>query len=186
MATDAGIHTLVLQELRLRDTADANAAARAVAAAARGTGPAVPLLVSIDDERDVAVVRAVYADEMPETDAAPRDMLEPFVATWQPPQRYVPRITERSETPPSHYRLAVTGSGINNAEPDPIAAAPAGVDEDATRTPLDLLWVGVPLGTYAGLLILLGSDDDGARPDPREWPLPLSRYLGVRIYDSRG
>jgi hypothetical protein len=35
-------------------------------------------------------------------------------------------------------------------------------------------------------MVLLGSYDDGeaGRPDPREWPLPLSRYLRVRIYES--
>lgn len=184
MATEIGIQTFVLQELRLRDTADANEAAR-VLAAAGAIGTAVPLLTSIDDERDVAVVRAVYTADPPATDTAQRAMLERFVATWQPPQQYVPRITERSATTPAHYRLAVTGSGINNAEPDPIAPSRDGANEDATRTPLDLLWVGVPLGTYAGLLILLGTGDDEERPDARKWPLPLSRYLGVRIYDSQ-
>jgi hypothetical protein len=46
---------------------------------------------------------------------------------------------------------------------------------------------GSPLGPSAGLLILLGNDDDRhtIRPDPRDWPLPLSSDLGVRIYESR-
>jgi hypothetical protein len=48
------------------------------------------------------------------------------------------------------------------------------------------MWVGAPVGTHAGLLVLLGSYDDPKteRPDPRQWPLPLGRYLGVRIYES--
>jgi hypothetical protein len=37
------------------------------------------------------------------------------------------------------------------------------------------------------MLILLCNDDDRhtIRPDPRDWPLPLSSDLGVRIYESR-
>jgi hypothetical protein len=186
MPAETSIHTFVLQELRLRDTADANEAAGIVAAASTGTGPAVPLLTSIDDERDVAIVRALPAGETPATDAEQRESLAGLVATWQPQQRYIPRITERSRSVPSHYRLAVTGSGINNRDADPIAARDVS-EHHAERVPLDLLWVGVPLGTYAGLLVLLGGDEESgaARSDPREWPLPFSRYLGVRIYDSR-
>ncbi len=185
MTTEAGIHTIVVQELRLRDGADAGEAARIVAAAPSGRGTAVPMLTSIDDERDVVVVRAVHAGETPESDTAQRSPLDRLAASWQPAQRYLPRITERSATEPSHFRLAVTGSGITNGA-DPVAPAPDGIPDTSTRTKLDLLWVGVPLGSYGGLLVLLGSDDEAvARPDPREWPLPLSRSLGVRIYDSR-
>lgn len=185
MVTAAGIQAFVLRELRLRDTAPAGEAARAVAEAAGATGPAVPLLTSIDDERDVAVLRAVYAGETAETEDAQRDALEAFVVTWRPPQRYAARIAERSGTSPSYYRLAVTGSGINNADPDRTASAPGDADGSATPTPLELLWVGAPLGTHAGLLVLLGTAGDDERPDAQEWPLPLSRELGVRIYDSR-
>lgn len=184
MANGSAIHTLVLQELRLRDTTDPAAAARAVQAAHSGQGPAVPLLWSIDDARDVAVVGAVYAGDTAPTDTEQRARLEPYVATWRPPQRYIPRITERSSGTPAHYRLAVTGSGINNAASDPRAASDE-LDGAATGTPLDLLWIGVPLGTYAGLFILVGTAEQPARPDANEWPLPLSRSLGVRIYDSR-
>jgi hypothetical protein len=48
------------------------------------------------------------------------------------------------------------------------------------------MWVGAPVGTYGGLMVLLGSYDEPGtvRPDAREWPLPLSRYLRVRIYES--
>ena len=61
-------------------------------------------------------------------------------------RHYGPRITERSDSPPSSTD-----------------------------------W------THAGLLTLVGSDGDelAMRPDPSVWPLPLSRPLGVRIYESR-
>ncbi len=185
MTTDLDMHTIVVQELRLRDGADATEAAHIVAAARAGLGTAVPLLTSIDDERDVVVVRAVHEGETPESEFAQRSPLDGLAASWQPAQRYTPRIAERSGAEPSHFRLAVTGSGINNAV-DPVGPVPDGIPHEPTRTRLDLLWVGVPLDTYGGLLVLIGSDgDEVVRPEPREWPLPLSQSLGVRIYDSR-
>jgi hypothetical protein len=184
MATNGGISTLVLQEFRLHAADTANEAARIVATFAAGIEPAVPLLRSIDDQRDVAIVRALHTGEIqdkPEQRAA----LDRLAASWQPVKRYAPRITESAEGPSSSYRLAVTESGINNAvdeqlEPAAVSAAPGGV---ATR--VGLMWIGAPVGTYGGLMVLLGShSDDIGRPDPREWPLPLSRYLHVRIYES--
>lgn len=187
MTTADAIETIVLQEFRLRAADTSGEAARIVAAFPNGTRPGVPLLTSIDDERDVAMVRAVHAGQEPEADPAQRETLDRLVASWQPVQRYTPRITEGSTSPPSYYRLAVTGSGINNAEPDPVTKISEGVPEDSTSTRLGLLWIGVPLGSYAGLLILTGGDEDAhtSRPDPRDWPLPLSGPLGVRIYAGR-
>jgi hypothetical protein len=46
------------------------------------------------------------------------------------------------------------------------------------------VWIGAPVGTYAGLLILLGNYEDPAQRHPFGWPLPLSRELGVRIYEN--
>ena len=56
--------------------------------------------------------------------------------------------------------------------------------EHGSQTP-GLLWIGSPVGTHAGLLVLLGGRDDQPRPDAADWPLPMSRALGVRIYDNR-
>lgn len=186
MTIDDAIGTIVLQEFRLHAADTTGEAARIVASFPNGAGPGVPLLTSIDDKRDVAIVRAIHAGEKAGTEPARRGELDQLVASWQPPQRYAPRISERSTRPPASYRLAVTESGINGAVPDPLAAVS---DHDAvggTSTALDLLWVGVPIGTYAGLLILVGNegDTDRTRPDPRAWPLPLSSFLGVRIYSG--
>ena len=187
MTLDDAIGTIVLQEFRLRAADTLGEAARIVAAFPNGRGPGVPLLTSIEDERDVAVVRAVHAGETAGTDPVRGGRLDRFVASWQSPQRFTPRISERSTHPPSYYRLAVTGSGINGAEPDRLAATFDDAAEAGPSTPLDLLWIGVPIGTYAGLLILIGNTDEGhtTRPDPRDWPLPLSGTLGVRIYAGR-
>ena len=186
MAIRDAINTLVLQEFRLHAADAADEAARIVATFEAGTEDAVPLLMSIDDKRDVATVRALHAGETTDDGSAQRAALDPLVASWQPAKQYGPRITESSDSPPSYYRLAVTGSGINNAPVGPVSPPPSG-SADGAPTRLDLLWIGVPLGTYAGLMILLGTGRDQERvaPDARDWPLPFTDPLGVRIYESR-
>ena len=196
MTIDTRINALVVQEFRLHSADTAGDAAGIVAAFSSGIGPTVPLLTSIDDNRDVATVRALHPGDLLEGDPAERAALGPLVASWQPPKHYGPRITERSESPPSYYRLAVTESGINNASTEsgingasseePIAPRRDAVDL-GEATPLGLLWIGLPVGTYAGLMVLVGDHDDpaGAMFAPRDWPLPFSRALGVRIYESQ-
>src|SRR5512140_3639698 len=105
---DDGIQTLVLQEFRLSAVDLDGAVSRIVAATAVGIEEAVPLLTSIDDQRDVAMVRALREGEPHEPDATRRAALGPFVSIWQPERRYVARLAARSQSPPTHYRLAVT------------------------------------------------------------------------------
>ncbi len=179
-----GDDLIVLQELRLHAPDTSGAAARIVARSSDGTAPGVPLLTSIDDDRDVAIVRRLRAGEGSSMD---RGLLDQLVERWEPIALYEPRIAEHSAVLPSSYRLAVTSSGINGATPDapgaPVGDAPA----SGATTSLGLLWIGEPIGTHAGLLTLVGSHDDPSarRPDPLEWPLPLARQLGIRIYASR-
>ena len=186
MAIRDPISTLVLQEFRLHAADTADEAARIVASFEPGIDDAVPLLMSIDDQRDVATVRALHAGETTDSAQEQRAALAPLVASWQPAKQYGPRVAESSDSQPSYYRLAVTGSGINNAPSDPMTALAAG-SAGGAKTRLDLLWIGVPLGTYAGLMILLGTGRDQGlvRPDARDWPLPFTDQFGVRIYESR-
>ncbi len=191
------ISALVLQEFRLRAPDTEGKAARIVAGFDHGIEPTVPLLTSIDDCRDVATVRGVHPGETSAEDSGTRAALGPLVETWQPLKRYRARITERSEHQPTQYRLAVTESGIHNgtaspapAPPQPVADAarlPRVATDEATSIRLSLLWTGVSAGTSAGLMLLQGSDEGGhaVRRDPAQWPLPLSRALGVRIYESQ-
>jgi hypothetical protein len=185
VSTDDRIQLLVLEEFRLRSGDADGAVARIVAGSRPGREPPMPLLTSIDDRRDVATLRAVHTGESAEPDGVQHAALEPFVSSWQTPKHYGPRMTERSESPPTYYRLAVTESGINDT--DPVAEEPRGLRQDATSTDVGLLWIGQPVGTHAGLLVLLGSRDGppAARLSAKKWPLALSRYLGVRIYESR-
>jgi len=185
MPTAGPINALVLQEFRLHAADTAGEAARIVAAFAEGVEPPIPLLTSIDDGRDVAIVRGLHSGEQPEGDPLQRAELDPLVASWQPVRQYGPRITERSESPPTYYRLAVTESGISNAAAEPSEPKAPEVSDGTSSKRVGLLWIGLPVGTYAGLLTLLGTDDGAARrAEPREW-LPLSRSLGVRIYESQ-
>lgn len=185
MTTADRAEILVLDEFRLRAADTDGAAARIVSAASRGRRDPMPLLTSIDDPRDVATLRSVSTGA-PDVDGPRGDTaLGRLVATWQPVRRYRPRVSERSQSaPPYSFRLAVTESGINDEQ-----VAPPGtwVDQPTPGEPIALLLIGVPEGTHAGLLVLVGRYDDdplAGGPDSPSWPLPLSRDLGVRVYQS--
>lgn len=185
MATAERAEVLVLDEFRLHAADTDGGAARIVSAASKGSRDPVPLLTSIDDPRDVATLRAVTAGA-PDSDGPRGDRaLGQLVATWQPVKRYRPRVAERSQgAPSSSFRLAVTESGIND---DQVALPGTRVGEPTPGEPIALLLIGVPEGTHAGLLVLVGRDHAepvaGGR-DRTSWPLPLSRDLGVRVYES--
>jgi hypothetical protein len=183
MTNEARIDRLVLEEFELRRADLDGSVARIVATSHHGREPAIPLLTDIEERRSVATVRAFHEGEPTGPDAAEHAALDPFVSVWQPPRHYRPRITERSQSPPSHYRLAVTESGINDGS-ELLSRTTADATAAGAPSAVGLLWIGQPVGTHAGLLILLGNRDDQGRPDAVEWPLPLSRRLGVRIYDS--
>jgi len=176
--------TVVLQEFELRSPDTDGTVARIVLTAGEGEDNAIPLLTSIDNDRQVATLHRLNAPEGTATAVAERAALTPLVASWRAPRRYVPRINEHSLSPPSYYRLAVTESGVNNAEPETQAATP--ILFDRAGTPVALLLIGLPLDSYAGLLVLVGSYRRGQDvATAADWPLPMSDPLGVRIYESR-
>jgi hypothetical protein len=185
MSTDNAVRTLVLEEFRLNSTDGNSAAARIVSATSRGLEPQVPLLTSIDDRCDVATIRGLHAHEPTDVDLAQHAALDPLVRSWQTPRHYSARIAERSVSPASSFRLAVTESGING-DGRPAMQFGRSASGETKRRPIGLVWVGAPLSSHAGLLVLLGTYDDprAAEADPTGWPLPLSRDLGVRIYQS--
>jgi hypothetical protein len=182
MSITERLHTLELQELRLVAPDADGTVARLVAGSYQSRDPAVPLLTSIDERRDVAIVRTFADDDAPDLAQDPHALLGPLVSEWHCPKRYRLRIAERSQSPPDYYRLAVTESGINDTHADSLVPPPAVIDSPSQA---GLLWIGSPIGTHAGLVILLGGRDDQPRADAQDWPLPMSRALGVRIYDNR-
>lgn len=169
---------LVLEEFRLSDDAAYADADRALAA---GDPAGVPLLTSIADDRDVASVRCVPggAGAADEIDHAAFGTL---VARWGALHAYWPRIAESSLTRPASYRLAVTESGINDRDQGRGRTAGRPVAEPGAQTaPLELLWIGAPRSSHAGLLVLIGDGQGASRADTT-WPLALGAALGVRIY----
>jgi hypothetical protein len=180
------VDVLVLEEFRLHTADTDGAAAAIVSAASKHIRDPVPLLTSIDDPRDVATLRTVTAGAPDANDPRNDRALGALVENWQPVKRYRPRIAARSQqTPSSSFRLAVTESGIND---EPVAPPGASVGEPTAGDPIGLLLVGIPEGTHAGLLVLVGRDDPGSvagSHDGTGWALPLSRELGVRIYESK-
>jgi hypothetical protein len=189
MSIDNPIRVFVLEEFRLRAADLDGAAARIVAESPHGVEPVIPLLTSVEDRRDVATLRALHAGESTESDAAQHAALDPLVSSWAVPKHYGPRITEHSQSPSSSFRLAVTESGINAGGAPRLPLPEGSVEDETTSRAIGLLWIGAPVGTHAGLLVLLGSYGDDPRAvggDPLGWPLPLSRDLGVRIYENSG
>lgn len=188
MAIDNHVRVLVLEEFRLHVEDLDGAAARIVAASPHGIEPAIPLLTSIDDRRDVATLRALHAGEPTESDAVQHAALDPLVSNWGVPKHYGPRIAEHSQSPPSSYRLAVTESGIRSGGVPPVTLGESSGGAETSRA-VGLVWIGEPVGTHAGLLVLLGTYDDaqavaGDGAASSDWPLALSRKLGVRIYQT--
>jgi hypothetical protein len=185
MTTDGHTQIFVLDEFRLRAADTHGAAAARVSATSAHARDPVPLLTSIDDPRDVAAFRSVGTGAVdgdgPRGDVA----LEKLVAGWHPVRRYLPRLAVRAPgPPPSSYRLAVTESGIND---ESVAPASQRSDDSMQGEPISLLVIGAPEGTHAGLLVLVGRDEPEALAGDRDhasWPLPLSRDLGVRVYES--
>lgn len=173
---------IVLDEFRLHD-ADGDGSTARMIAATSGDSRDPPLLTSIDDPHDVALLRTVRAGSPDLNDPREHAGLGHLVAGWHRSKRYRSRIAATSQVmDPSSYRLAVTESGLN----DERSAPPSEWFGEATSgEPIAKLLIGVPVGTHAGLLVLVGREGSSiAAHGPTHSPLPLSRELGVRIYQS--
>ena len=170
----------VLQEFRLADGASHADAARILASP---DGNSVPLLTSISDERDVALVRSIPSDVSTDGDPIDRAALGTLVSRWQAHRTYRPSVAESSLRPPTGYNLAVTESGLNGGERSLRGApGPPAASETPASDRIALLWIGTPVDSFAGLFVLVGKDDERAEAQDPDWPLPLSERLGVRIH----
>lgn len=187
----------VLHELRLAtgDLATRLRAAARLAGMPTARGERVlPLLVSIDDQRDVACLRRV--NELPVDDEAGPRICEALALESEdraPPRYYNERAAIAGERgDPAYYRMAVTESGTNDPAPasaplaDPGTRVPDSPPSPGDAVGIPLLWIGTPVASETGLVVITGHHDAGAYAtmDPRAWPLGTSRELGVRIYES--
>jgi hypothetical protein len=189
----------VLDELRLSagDAAmQVQAAARVAAMPWAPDEQMLPMLVSIDDRRDVACLRRVRQLPAAGEDSGLRiqEALTPDVKRSGPSRCYRERTAVSGSGVHSYYRMAVTESGTNHGpqprpkmstpEPSP-ALAPSQSGDDSGD---GLLWIGTPVASETGLLVITGHHDSGGfgEGNPGQWPLPLSRELGVRIYELAG
>jgi hypothetical protein len=155
----------------------------------------LPMLVSIDDRRDVACLRRVHRLPTDSEHSALRiqQALTPDAVSGGPSRCYDERAAVSGSGIHSYYRLAVTESGTNGPQPrskvtplgSPRAFAPSDGGEPSDS---GLLWIGTPVTSETGLLVITGHHDRGGFAGAKngEWSLPLSRELGVRIYEVAG
>lgn len=187
MKTSGGL--FVLDEFRLH-AGSADAGAKRVAdASSLEAGYPVPLLTSLADPLDCAILRLQTGIGDADAEKQRRLALEPLVADWMPRRRYRQRIAERSSGPVGYYRMAVTEFGDQEVEPAGTRNGPGAlkIGVAPTSSPVALLWIGEPLESETGLLVLLGYADQAevaARGGDSPWPMPLGTDLGVRIYES--
>lgn len=187
----------ILHELRLT-TADLASRVRATARLASmpraKDEQLLPMLVSIDDRHDVACLRRVQALPGSGDDTGERihAALSPELQSGGRPRFYKERAA-LADGPgePSYYRMAVTEGGTNDQahtfgdQPQPTRDLPRDPRPNEAGEG-ELLWIGTPLTSPTGLLVITGHQDATAYVDgdPSRWPLPTSRELGVRIYES--
>lgn len=189
----------ILHELRLSasDVATRRRAAKCLADLPEALHEQLlPLFVSIDDRRDVACLRRLRTlprdDDRDEVGKRLHEALTPEAEVFGPPRYYKERAAMVGERAvPSYYRMAVTESGINQqAAARMLADGPVRARDGQARpgpgaaTAAGLLWIGTPVASAAGLLLITGHQDATGYSDPTVWPLPTSRQLGVRIYEG--
>jgi hypothetical protein len=149
----------------------------------------IPLLVSVDDERDAAVL-VTFADDgaastlhVAQARAALTEALIPFRIAAEPPERrYEERIAAGSGEDTNYYRLAVSETEGRELREFAQRAGTAGTAQPDPA----LLWLGRAADTGDGALALAGYPDDSRfRTDAIEDAQDeLVHALGVRVYTS--
>lgn len=181
-----------LQEFRLRSTEGPTLRIVArLSKALRSMGVReIPLLVSVDDERDAAVL-VTFADDaaastvrVAQVRAALTEALIPFRIAAEPlERRYEERFAAGSTEDTSYYRLAVSETEGRELREFAQGAATAGTEQPDPA----LLWLGRAADAGDGVLALTGyADDSSFRTDAaiEAAPHELVRALGVRVYTS--
>jgi len=172
-----------LYEFRLRNLAD-RAMAQQMLTDAGLDDRSVPVLTRVDDPDSRAVICAYAA---PDRSDSERELLAVIdgISSGARCHYFRSRLAIAAPDAASHFRLAVTESGRNNASASGTEPWVAADHRDRSDADSRLLWIGMPMDSSRGLLVLVGHELDDAFDAGREtasWPLPLSADLGVRIY----
>lgn len=181
---------LTLQEFRLRSTDGPTLRIVArLSQALRSMGVReIPLLVSVDDERDAAVL-VTFADDaaastvrVAQVRAALTEALISFRIAAEPPERrYEERFAAGSGQDTNYYRVAVSETEGRELREFAQRAATAGTEQPDPA----LLWLGRAADVGDGVLALVGyADDSSFRMDAaiEDAPPAPMRALGVRVY----
>jgi len=140
----------------------------------------VPVLTRIDDTRALAVVRAHHSGDPLAADDGVRAVID-RAGNGVCSREFRPRVALAEPDAGSHFRLAVTEFGRNDATPD---APDTWIAADAGRADADsqLLWIGLTADSAEGLFVLVGHDVQALPAEPPGPPIPFGNDIGVRIY----
>lgn len=167
-----------VHEFRLRDDVDHALAHRILAVLDKQAS--VPLLTRDGDDRALAVVRARHAGDQDRGEHALSEALD-RIGEGVRSRDFRARVALAEPEAGSHFRLAITEFGRNDAPP-------AGTDRwvAAERPDADsqLLWIGVTAESAEGLFVLVGHGAEAVRAAVARtgWAAPVTSDLGVRIY----
>ncbi len=150
----------------------------------------IPLLVSVDDERDAAVL-VTFADaaaastlRVAQVRAALTEALTPFRVAAEPAERrFEERFASAGGAHAGYYRLAVSETEGGELRKFAQRASAAGTP----RPDPALLWVGHAADVGDGALALVGYANDSSFPAGaaiEDAPHALLSGLGVRVYAS--
>lgn len=181
MSRDA-ISTFTVHEFRLPEHADRATVQEHLAE--RAFDPSIPLLTRIDDDHAVALVRAHRSVGQPTEDREVLRIIDRLGEAVRS-REFNARVALAEPEAGTHFRLALTEFGRNDATPNANESWVAADDADRPDADSQLLWIGVTTDSAEGLFVLVGHDrEERAGPEgttPR-WPLPFSSEMGVRIY----
>ena len=179
------ISGFTVHEFRLHDHVDRATVEKRLGTLGDGDGDlSVPLLARLDDVRSLALVRAHYGGDPPASDRNVRTLIDELGDGLRS-RDFRARVALAAPDAGSHFRLAMTEFGRNDAAPNADETWIAADEGDRPDADSQMLWIGVTTDSSQGLFVLTGHDaqaPDRPAGGAASWPLPFSSELGVRIY----
>lgn len=175
MSLDA-ICGFTVHEFRLHDEVDPAAAQRDLTAL--DADPSVPFLTRPGDDRAVAVVRAHHTGDRVPGDDEVRAVID-RIGEEVRSREFRARVALAEPEAGSHFRLAITELGRNDATPD---ASGTWVAADGPDADSQMLWIGVTSESAEGLFVLVGHGSEALHSENNVAAVPVGASLGVRIY----